>query len=109
MADVDSLLERSIATEGDVIEETTSGKDRRVDLSQIDFDALKAKFALGRKRTEAERLKGTINSKLLKMITLNRTRADYLQKFQAMIDEYNAGSVNVEEFFAQLVTFARAL
>ena len=34
---------------------------------------------------------------------------DYLTTFQAMIDEYNAGSVNVEEFFRRLIDFAQDL
>jgi type I restriction enzyme, R subunit len=43
------------------------------------------------------------------MVRLNRTRMDYLEKFQAMIDAYNAGSLNAEEFFQQLVAFAQSL
>ena len=43
------------------------------------------------------------------MVRLNRTRIDYLERFQAMIDAYNAGSLNAEEFFQQLVAFARSL
>jgi type I restriction enzyme R subunit len=34
---------------------------------------------------------------------------DYLEQFQAMIDAYNAGSLNAEELFQQLVTFAQSL
>ena len=34
---------------------------------------------------------------------------NYLDKFQQMIDEYNAGSRNVEIFFADLVEFAQEL
>lgn len=40
---------------------------------------------------------------------LNPTRADWLEKFQKLIDEYNAGSHNVEEFFKRLVEFAKDL
>ena len=43
------------------------------------------------------------------MVRLNRTRMDYLERFQQMIDAYNSGSVNVEEFFRQLMEFARSL
>jgi type I restriction enzyme R subunit len=43
------------------------------------------------------------------MVRLNRTRMDYLERFQAMIDAYNAGSLNAEEFFQQLVTLAQSL
>ena len=43
------------------------------------------------------------------MVRLNRTRMDYLEEFQEIIDAYNAGSLNAEEFFQQLVAFARSL
>jgi len=32
-----------------------------------------------------------------------------LERFQQMIDEYNAGSMNVDEFFRQLTEFAKEL
>jgi len=34
---------------------------------------------------------------------------DYLERFREMIDAYNAGSLNAEEFFQQLMNFARSL
>jgi type I restriction enzyme R subunit len=43
------------------------------------------------------------------MLRLNQSRMNYLEKFQQMIDGYNAGSRNVEIFFADLVEFAQAL
>ncbi len=43
------------------------------------------------------------------MLEFNRTRLDFLDKFQKMIDEYNAGSKNIEEFFKELVEFAQNL
>ena len=64
---------------------------------------------MGRKRTMNEKLKGAVAQKLMAMVRLNRTRMDYLEKFQAMIDAYNAGSLNAEEFFQQLMDFAGGL
>ncbi|MBN1998492.1 type I restriction endonuclease subunit R, partial [candidate division KSB1 bacterium] len=111
MQQVENLLDRSIATEGYVIRETKSpyGENHLLDLSAVDFEKLAEKFKTGRKRTINEKLKGSVATKLLKMVRLNRTRMDYLEKFQAMIDAYNAGSLNAEEFFRQLVNFARSL
>lgn len=43
------------------------------------------------------------------MLRLNKSRMNYLDKFQQMIDEYNADSRNVEIFFAELVDFAQEL
>ncbi len=34
---------------------------------------------------------------------------DYMERFQALIDAYNAGSINVEEFFKRLVEFTKGL
>jgi len=111
MQQVESLLDRSIATEGYVIREPEAafGEDHWIDLSGIDFEKLAEKFKTGRKRTINEKLKGTVAQKLMGMVRLNRTRMDYLERFQELIDAYNAGSLNAEEFFQQLMNFARSL
>ncbi len=79
------------------------------DLSRIDFEALRIRFQKGRQHTEAERLKAAINARLLQMVRLNRTRTDYLERFRQLIEEYNAGSKNIQEFFEELVRFTREL
>ena len=111
MDDVEELLDSSIAPKGYVIREKTEeeGNVHLVDLSNIDFDALRQRFEKGRKHTEAEKLKGAIARKLNTMVRLNRQRVDYLEKFQKMIDDYNSGSVNVEEFFRRLLEFTQSL
>ncbi len=106
MEKVEKLLDDSIAAEGYVIK---GGEDRLVDLSRIDFEALRKKFEKVRKRIEAERLRAAINGKLNRMVRLNRTRMDFLKKFQEMIDEYNSGSLNIDEFFNRLIEFAQKL
>jgi type I restriction enzyme R subunit len=107
MDDVATLLDYSIATQGYVIKasETTN----YIDLSQIDFDTLRAKFDKGRKATEAQKFRSQITQKLTRMIRLNRTRIDFLQEFQKMIDEYNSGASNIETWFAKLTAFAQKL
>jgi type I restriction enzyme, R subunit len=50
-----------------------------------------------------------VGKKLEEMVRLNRTRIDYLEKFREMIEEYNAGSKNVELFFDELLAFAKQL
>lgn len=105
---VEDLLDDSIAAEGYVIRDP-SGKYGLVDLSKIDFEALKKHFEKGRKRTLAEKLRSAVNSKLQEMVRLNKTRLKLLEKFQKMIDEYNSGSANVELFFDKLLAFAKEL
>lgn len=103
------LLDASVETEHYVIEAEVDDPSRRVDLSRVDFDALKARFEQGYKRTAAEQLRGAINRKLQRMVRHNRTRLNYLETFQQMIDEYNAGSVDVDEIFEQLITYVKEL
>ncbi|MDZ4688645.1 MAG: DUF3387 domain-containing protein [Planctomycetaceae bacterium] len=106
MEKVGELLDESIATVGYVIHATEESS--LIDLSQIDFDALKAHFSKGRKHTEAEKLKAAISRKLSLMVKLNKTRLDLLEKFKKLIEEYNKG-LDVESFFAKLMAFTKEL
>jgi type I restriction enzyme R subunit len=109
MSAVGQLLDRSVATEGYIIRDRPDDASHLIDLSKIDFEALKQHFARSRKRIEIEKLRASIQRKLTTLVTLNRSRMDFWEEFQRMIDEYNAGSHNVEEFFNQLVAFAQRL
>lgn len=109
MGEIEDVLDQSIATEGYIIHEATACYNARVDLSQIDFEALRKYFAKSKKNTEVEKLKGLINSKLSKLVRLNKSRVDYAERFQKLIDEYNRGALNVELMFDKLLTFAREL
>jgi type I restriction enzyme R subunit len=112
MQAVEELLDRSIAAKGYVIGpgiEKVKDGPQVVDLSQIDFKTLKKHFEKGQTRTIIDRLRQAIEKRLEKMVRLNQSRMDYLRKFQQMIDEYNAGSQNIEEFFRRLTAFVREL
>lgn len=109
---IEKLLDQSITPADYVIRGAStkdSAREKPLDLSQIDFDALKKQFDASQKRAEVEQLRGVINRKLTRMVRLNRTRMDYYEKFQQMIADYNAGATNVDAFFAQLIKFAGEL
>ena len=108
MGDVEELLNDSIATEGYRIGPASQAQ-ALVNLSEIDFEALQAKFATGRKHTEAEKLRRLIEGKLVQMLQVNASRMDLALKFQKLVDDYNSGSQNIEAFFEELKGFARAL
>ena len=75
-----------------------------IDLSKIDFQALADKFNQKRnKKTELEELKALIAAHLARMVQLNPTRADFREKFEALIASYNAGSRSVEQIYKDLV------
>jgi type I restriction enzyme R subunit len=46
---------------------------------------------------------------LERLVRLNNTRADYLEKFQDLIESYNAGSRNIEEIFRELLDLSSVL
>jgi len=116
MQAVDTVLDKSVAAEGYVIKGATPNKMRDaapntdwVDLSQIDFEALKRRFAQSRKRIEIEKLRAAIQHKLDRMVQLNRTRMNFYEQFQRMIAEYNAGATDVDTQFAKLMAFIDSL
>lgn len=108
MSDLDALLDDSIATEGYRIGDRPAA-EALIDLSQIDFAALQQKFAMGKKATETEKLKGQIEKKLEKMVRENKGRIDFMETFKKLIDSYNASSHNLEAFFKDLMDFAQNL
>jgi type I restriction enzyme R subunit len=108
MSDVEALLNRSIAAGGYVMP-PVANEANYIDLSLVDFEALKAQFDKGRKTTEAQKLRAQITQKLARMVKLNPTRMDFLEEFQKIVDEYNSGAANVEAFFARLMAFTKRL
>ncbi|MDB6036206.1 MAG: type site-specific deoxyribonuclease, HsdR family, partial [Verrucomicrobiales bacterium] len=81
-----------------------------LDLSKIDFVALGLRFKESRhKNTDLEVLKAAIRAQLEKLIRLNKTRADFAEKFEELIESYNAGSRNIEELFEELLKLSRNL
>jgi len=108
MAEIEALLDQSIGAEGYLMP-PVSDPNRYVDLSQIDFEALRDKFEGSRKPVEVQKLRAKLTFKLARMISVNRTRIDFLEEFQKMIDEYNNGAINVQVFFDKLLVFAKRL
>jgi type I restriction enzyme R subunit len=81
-----------------------------LDLSKIDFEALAQRFKKSQTRnTDLEVLKAAIRAQLERMVALNRTRADFRDKFEELIETYNNGSRNIEDLFNELVSLSRSL
>ena len=112
MAGINRLLDDSIAADGFHIRPLVAEGDGRgvIDISAIDFEALAKRFKKSKsKNIELETLKASIRAQLEKLIRLNKTRADYLTKFEELIESYNSGSRNIEELFNDLLALTRAL
>ncbi len=105
MEDIGKVLDASIT---DVAMPTKPAP--LLDLSKIDFAALAKRFKQSKtKNTDLEVLKAAIRAQLEKLLRINRTRADYLEKFEELIADYNAGSQNIDELFEALLKLSRAL
>lgn len=81
-----------------------------MDISKINFEALARRFKDSKhKNTDLEALKAAIRARLERLVQLNRTRTDFLEKFEALIESYNAGSRNIEQLFEDLLKLAKGL
>lgn len=100
----------------DLLDESITGHEIRdqgppaLDLSKVNFEALSQRFKESKhKNTDLEVLKAAIRVQLEKMIQLNRTRADFAEKFETLIESYNAGSRSIEALFEELVRLSNSL
>ena len=107
MQSIDDVLDSSIAIDGYVID--VQPEENLVDLSQIDFDALKERFSKGRQRTELEKLRAFIARKLGTLVRLNRSRLDFLERFEQMFKAYNEGTYDSETLFEMLLSYVEEL
>ncbi len=107
---VDALLDRSVGAEEYLIRAAAEGvdPDPLIDLSQIDFDALAARFA-GRKRSETDRLASLLRDRAVGAARRNPTRFDLVERIEELIAEYNAGSLNIDEYLRRLIALSRDL
>lgn len=103
MDEVEALLDRTISAED--YRMAAADQQKLVNLAEIDFDALRAQFDSGKKKTAAEKLKALLETKVRELAQINQTRVDLLEKLQAMIDRYNSGSQNIDNWFEELKAF----
>jgi type I restriction enzyme R subunit len=107
---VDDLLDRSVAANAYVIRAPDAHSSQPINLSKIDFEALSRKFAASKsKRTEIGKLRAAVQQRIVSLAALNPTRGGWIERFQMMIDKYNAGSSNIQQLFDDLVRFSRSL
>ncbi|MBZ0096568.1 MAG: type I restriction endonuclease subunit R [Sulfuricella sp.] len=109
MQGIQDLLDESIAAEPFKIQQPAQGYGQ-IDLSKINFEALRKRFEDKKpSNTDVERLKAAVRAQLERMVRLNPTRADYLAKFQELIEGYNSGSRNIDEIFKELLALSTIL
>lgn len=100
MDSVSELLDRSVGAEEYVIR-TGGNAAPLVDLNRLDFEELARRFA-GNKRTAAKKIEQDLEKRIDTAVRQNPTRVELAERFRRLIDEYNAGTHNLEEFLRRL-------
>jgi len=95
---IQDLIDRSIA----VKPYAPRKPSEPIDLSKIDFAQIQISYKKGRKRTEAEKLRSIINRKLAELLRQNRYRIDFQERLERIVNDYNTGSINIEQYFQRL-------
>ena len=76
---------------------------------KIDFEELQRRILKEKRMALLEKLKASISSKLSEMLTLNSMRRHLQEKFEHIIEEYNAGKLTMEQMYVQLVALTNEL
>ncbi|MBL1141587.1 MAG: type I restriction endonuclease subunit R [Proteobacteria bacterium] len=85
-------------------------KGKNWDLSKIDFDKLKEDFKKATyKNIEISDLKVFVEKKIEQMLNVNKTRRDFSERLQDIINRYNSGGTSNEDYFNELLKFAESL
>jgi type I restriction enzyme R subunit len=107
MGRIGQLLDESVASEEYVI--APGDVEALFDLGAVDWDKIRQTFETGRQRTAAERMRALLSARVSAAARRNPTRIDLVERFEALVDAYNEGSMNVERFFDELTKLADSL
>jgi len=104
--DLEDLLDRSIQAGEYVIPQ----HKRLKDLSALDANALRKFFAkIENKNLQAESLRAELEQKITDMVKRNKNRAKFMDRLNAILDEYNSGAHDIDQLFDDLVDLAKSL
>ena len=113
-ADNSTLMKRinDIVSDAIDVRINDDNKDKTFDISKIDFELLSREFAHTRRKNLLLRdLDELVNQQLAKMLFANPQRIDYYDRYQEIIDAYNAeqNRATIEKTFMDLMELASSL
>lgn len=104
---LDNLLDSSVLGQGDLQEskyDYSITNTRQIDLSKLDFEKLRAEFPEKKhKNIQFADLRELMEVKLKQMLAQNKTRGSFLERFEKIIEDYNSGSLSIEEAYEDLM------
>ncbi|SIQ92850.1 type I restriction endonuclease subunit R [Maribacter ulvicola] len=110
---LDTLLDSSVVGKGDLQDQTHDyiiDNSTKIDLSKLDFGKLRAEFPEKKhKNIQFADLRELMEVKLKQMLAQNKTRGSFLERFEKIIEDYNSGSLSIEEAYEDLMKHAESM
>ena len=111
-----SILDKSIASQNPNDPNSQNKADyliheyKVIDLSKINVDELRAEIKKSKyKAIEIDDIKAFIETALKKLLEANKERIKFSERFKAIIDRYNAGGSENEDYYEQLLALMEEL
>jgi len=101
-----ALLNQSVSSKelGESIPNYEIKGSKVIDLSKLDVEGLHKELKIAEfKSVEIENLREFIEKVLQQMINRNTTRISFSERYKGIIDRYNAGSTENEDYYEQLL------
>ena len=107
---INELLDQSVMVAEEARTYTINESGKEIDISKMDVDELREMFKRARnKNLEIVNLRGHIEKKIEQMLRKNVTRSDFSERFRKIIDEYNAGGSQTDDFYEKILKFMEEL
>jgi type I restriction enzyme R subunit len=110
---LNELLDSSVVGKGDLQEpsvEYIMDTSNQVDLSKLNFAQLREEFPEKKHQNiQFADLRELMEAKLKQMLGQNKTRGSFLARFEKVIEDYNSGSLSIEEAYEELLKEAEGL
>ena len=103
---INELLDQSVMVAEGARKYTINESGKEIDISKIDVDELRELFKHARnKNLEIASLRDYIEKKIERMLRRNVTRTDFAERFRNIIDVYNAGGSQTDDFYEKILKF----
>jgi type I restriction enzyme R subunit len=107
---INELLDQSVMVAEAARTYTINESGKEIDISKMDVDELREMFKRVRnKNLEIANLREHIEKKIEQMLRRNVTRSDFAERFRKIINDYNAGGSQTDDFYEKILKFMEEL
>ena len=107
---INELLDQSVMVAEETAAYIINESGKEIDISKIDIGELRDIFKRMKNRNlEIANLREHIEKKIEQMLHKNVTRSDFAERFRNIIDAYNAGGSQTDDFYEKILKFMEEL